>query len=71
MIKQGKFSKRITKNSGVFMAAVLEYIVCEIVNLASYAAQGNKKKTIAITHLNHALSSNEELNKLFHATMMA
>ena len=71
MIKQGRFSERTSKSSGVFMAAVLEYIVCEIVELASNAAQEQNKTTITPRHLQLALSNDEELNKLFHAAVIA
>ena len=33
-LKQGRYSERFGKGGSIFMAAVLEYIVCEILELA-------------------------------------
>ena len=71
MLKQGRFSERTSKSAGVFMGAILEYITCEIVELASSAAEEKKKSTITPRHLQLALSNDEELNKLFVAATIS
>ena len=53
------------------MAAVLEYLTCEILELAGNAASEAKKKTIAPRHLQLALGNDEELNKLMCATTIS
>ena len=52
------------------MAAVLEYMTCEILELAGNAADEQKKKTIQPRHIQLALRNDEELNKLIaHASI--
>ena len=46
------------------MAAVLEYLCCEILELAGNAAQEANRKTITPRHLQLSLGNDEELNKL-------
>ena len=71
MIKQGRYSDSTGKNAGVFMAAILEYLTCEILELAGNAAAENKKKTITPRHLQLALRNDEELNKLMASITIA
>ena len=50
------------------MAAVLEYITSEILELAGNACTEHKKKTIAPRHIQLAIRNDEELNKLMVGT---
>jgi len=64
MIKQGRYSDRVGSSAGAFMAAALEYITAEILELAGDLCQQDKKKTLMPRHINLGIRSDEELSKL-------
>ena len=62
--KEGRFAYRVSASAGAFAAAVLEYLTCEILELAGNACSEAGRKTIAPRHMQLAFGNDDELNKL-------
>ena len=70
-LREGRFSERIGAGAPVYLAAVLEYLAAEILELAGNASRDNKKQRIVPRHIQLAVRNDEELNKLLHDVTIA
>mgnify|MGYP006201645291 CR=1 FL=1 len=62
---------RMGAGAPVYLAAVLEYLCAEILELAGNAARDNKKARIVPRHITLAVKNDEELNKLLGGVTIA
>ncbi|XP_024916517.1 core histone macro-H2A.2 isoform X1 [Cynoglossus semilaevis] len=70
-LRTGTHKYRIGMGAPVYMAAVIEYLAAEILELAGNAARDNKKGRITPRHIKLAVANDEELNQLLRGVTIS
>ncbi|XP_018423820.1 PREDICTED: histone H2A, sperm-like, partial [Nanorana parkeri] len=70
-LKKGNYAERIGSGAGIYLAAILEYLCAEVLELSGNAARDNKKSRILPRHIQLAVRNDEELAKLFDGVTIA
>ena len=71
LLRKGNYAERVGAGAPVCLAAVLEYLCAELLELAGNAARDNKKHRIVPRFIQLAVRNDEELNKLLGGATIA
>eukprot|EP00026_Physarum_polycephalum_P011094 Phypoly_transcript_11292.p2 GENE.Phypoly_transcript_11292~~Phypoly_transcript_11292.p2 ORF type:complete len:170 (+),score=22.80 Phypoly_transcript_11292:679-1188(+) len=63
-LKTGMFAQRIGRSAPIYLAAVLEYLAAEILELAGNASKDMRRKIVIPRHVTLAIQGDEELDHL-------
>ncbi|XP_053791584.1 histone H2A-beta, sperm-like [Vidua chalybeata] len=65
LLRRGKYANRIGSGAAIYLAAVMEYVTAEVLELAGKAAHENRKTKILPRHIQLAVRNDDELSKVF------
>ncbi|CAG9573744.1 unnamed protein product [Danaus chrysippus] len=64
ILRKGNYAPRIGAGAPVYLAAALEYLSAEILELATEVAKENNKTRVIPRHILFAIRNDEELNRM-------
>ena len=70
LLKHGRYAQRVGLGAPVYLAAVLEYLVAELLEVSVMVVRENKKNRIIPRYIFLGLKEDEEFNKLFQHTLI-
>lgn len=70
MLKTGKYAERVGIGAPVYLAAILEYLVAEILEVSVMVVRQKKKARIVPRFIYLGLREDEEFKKLFAQTII-
>lgn len=71
MLRKGQYARRIGASSAVYMAAVLEYLTAELLELTSKAVAEKKAKRLTPRAMTLAVRGDDDLGELLKAVTLS
>ena len=70
MLKKGRYSERVGVAGSVYLAAVLEYLVAEILEVSVMVVKQHKKRRITPRYMFLGLKEDDEFSALFKRSVI-
>jgi histone H2A len=70
-LKEGQYARRVGIGAPVYLAAVLEYLTAEILELAGNASRDDHRVRIVPRHIMLAVQGDEEIHKLLDKVIIS
>jgi histone H2A len=70
-LREGRYAGRVSRTAANAMAATLEYLVSEVLEVAGRAMRESGKKTLRARHITLAIHRDEELHQLWKDSTIA
>ncbi|KAJ7449584.1 histone H2A-1 [Mycena latifolia] len=70
ILREGNYARRVSMGGAVYLAAVLEYLTAELLELAGNCARDNHKVRVIPRHLLLAIKNDNELDQLLKHTVI-
>ena len=70
-LKSGYFAPRVSSTASVFMAAILEYLCAEVLEMAGNETIKHKRVRITPRHIFISVQNDEDLSELFESVTIS
>eukprot|EP00915_Cephaloidophora_sp_WS-2016_P002314 GHVH01003097.1.p1 GENE.GHVH01003097.1~~GHVH01003097.1.p1 ORF type:complete len:134 (+),score=18.43 GHVH01003097.1:42-404(+) len=70
-LRNGRYAKRVGSTAPIFIAAVMEYLTAEVLELSGNMCKEEKKARIRPRHISIAVRTDEELGRLLNSVTIS